>query len=424
MSAAGGAFLGGASGRLLPASVPLRFFGAAVAYHLAAWLVLALSAAGWPGFTGGLGPLLAALHLLTLGVFGMTALGAAAQLLPVATRQSPVGEQALRALWWIYTPGVALLAAGMYTAQPGVLAVGGTAVAAPLAVWAALVARHLLRARGMPGVLAHAWAALACLGLLLATAVLLVAAWLGEPVPGRGALQPLHLLLGPFGFMGLLSLGLSYILVPMFALAVPPSERAQLASGGLVVLGLLLAGAAVLLPQLRGLEALAWTAGCGGVLLHLHLMRRALATGMRKDLGRSFVLVKSGWIGLLAALAVAGASWAGVPLPHARAWLGLALLAWLLGMVLGFLQRILPFLAALHAAAGKRRGPTPSALTHDAALKTHLVCHFCALGLLAVALASGSTWAARLAALAGLAGACAYALFCVHVLRRLRAALP
>ena len=32
-------FLGGASGRLLPASVPLRFFGAAIAYHFAAWLV-------------------------------------------------------------------------------------------------------------------------------------------------------------------------------------------------------------------------------------------------------------------------------------------------------------------------------------------------------------------------------------------------
>ena len=35
-----GAFLGGASGRLLPASVPLRFFGAAVGYHVLGWLVL------------------------------------------------------------------------------------------------------------------------------------------------------------------------------------------------------------------------------------------------------------------------------------------------------------------------------------------------------------------------------------------------
>ena len=41
---AAGAFLGGASGRLLPASLPLRFFGAAAVYHVAAWLVQAASA--------------------------------------------------------------------------------------------------------------------------------------------------------------------------------------------------------------------------------------------------------------------------------------------------------------------------------------------------------------------------------------------
>jgi hypothetical protein len=180
----------------------------------------------------------------------------------------------------------------------------------------------------------------------------------------------------------------------------------------------------VLAPGVPLLQPLAWSAGSTGVLLHLYLMRQALATGMRQDLGRSFVLVKSAWAALLLALVLAGVLWSGLPLPHARAWLALALVAWLLGMVLGFLQRILPFLAALHAAAGRRRGPTASSLTHERALRLHIACHFAALALLALAIGLDSATFAQLGAFTGLAGACAFAVFYLHVLRRLRAARP
>ena len=54
---------------------------------LAAWR----AAADWPGFAGGLGWPLAALHLVTLGVLAMTAIGASLQLLPVATRYEQEG---------------------------------------------------------------------------------------------------------------------------------------------------------------------------------------------------------------------------------------------------------------------------------------------------------------------------------------------
>ncbi|MEJ8835021.1 hypothetical protein [Ramlibacter sp. AN1133] len=416
------AFLGGASGRLLPASVPLRFFGSAVAYHVLGWLVLAVAPGDWLAFRGGLGWPLAALHLFTLGVLGMTALGAAAQLLPVATRQSPVGARALAWIWGLYTPGVALLALGMGLALPALLALGGVAVAAALATWATLAAKHLRGARGMPGVCAHAWSALASLFVLLASALLLAAGWLGWDVPGRQLTLPLHLLFAPFGFMGLLALGLSYLLVPMFALSRPPRESTQLASCACIVAALLLAGAAVfgVLPDL--LHALAWTLGATGVLLHLHLMRRALATGMRKELGRSFVLVKLAWGALLATLVLGGVLWAGLALPHAEPAFGLALLAWLLTFVLGILQRILPFLAALHAAAGKRRGPTASMLTHDKALHVHLRCHLAAIAVLALAIVLDAGWLARAGAVIGLAGAVAFSVFHLHLLRKLRAA--
>jgi hypothetical protein len=417
-----GAFLGGASGRLLPASVPLRFFGAAVAYHVLGWLVLVAAPGDWLAFRGGLGWPLAALHLFTLGVLGMTALGAAAQLLPVATRQAPVGEFALTWIWRLYTPGVALLALGMGLAQPSLLAVGGIAVALALATWAVLVANTLLRARGMPGVCAHAWCALASLLLLLATGLLLAGGWLGLPAPARQFMLPLHLLFAPFGFMGLLALGLSYLLVPMFALSQPPREAAQLVSCGLIAAALLLGAAAVfgVLPDL--LHSLAWGLGSAGVLLHLHEMRRALATGMRKELGPSFVLVKVGWGALLATLVLGAVPWSGLPLPRAEPAFAFALLAWLLTFALGILQRILPFLGSLHAAAGKRRGPTGSMLTHGKALKAHFACHLAALGGIALALVIDSSWLARLAALAGLAGALAFAAFHLHLLRKLRAA--
>jgi hypothetical protein len=417
-----GAFLGGASGRLLPASIPLRFFGSAVAYQLLGWLVLAVAPGDWIAFRGGLGWPLAALHLFTLGVLGMTALGAAAQLLPVATRQAPVGERALNWVWRLYTPGVGLLALGMGLAQPALLALGGVAVALALATWAGLAARHLRNARGMPGVCAHAWSALVSLFLLLASALLLAATWLGLPAPGRHLTLPLHLLFAPFGFMGLLALGLSYILVPMFALSQPLRESTQLASCGLIVAALLLAAAAVFGVAPGATRALAWALGGTGVLMHLHLMRRALATGLRKQLGRSFVLVKVGWAALLATLVLGGVLWSGIDLPRAEPAFAFAMLAWLLTFLLGILQRILPFLGALHAAAGKKRGPTASMLTHEKALKAHFACHLAALAGSALALAFDAAWLARLAAVAGLAGAAAFGLFHVHLLRKLRAA--
>ena len=77
-------FLAGAKSRLLPASIPFRFFAAASVFHVALWAVLLAAGEHLPGFRGGPGPVLAALHLLTLGVLTTTAIGASVQLLPVA----------------------------------------------------------------------------------------------------------------------------------------------------------------------------------------------------------------------------------------------------------------------------------------------------------------------------------------------------
>ena len=48
-------FLGGAKSRLLPPSVPFRFFAAAAVFHVLLWLVLLLAAGNATSFAGGLG---------------------------------------------------------------------------------------------------------------------------------------------------------------------------------------------------------------------------------------------------------------------------------------------------------------------------------------------------------------------------------
>ena len=86
MTLAGGV-LAGAGSRLLPASVPFRFFGAAVAFHVVAWLAALAGADALPAFAGGLGWPLASLHAITLGVLAMTAIGAS---LVVSLDRDPV----------------------------------------------------------------------------------------------------------------------------------------------------------------------------------------------------------------------------------------------------------------------------------------------------------------------------------------------
>ena len=420
MSAAANAFLGGARSRLLPAWTTLRFFAAAAVFHLLAWLALAAGAMHWIGFAGGLGWPLAALHLLTLGVFGTAALGAGAQLVPVATRRAAPGHRLLTAIWWIYTPAVALLVLGMGLPRPSWLAAGALAVALCLAAWGVLMARNLRGGLGMRGVLAHGWTALASLAVLLGSALSLAATWLGLAAPARGTAVALHLVFAPFGFMGLLALGLSAILVPMFALAEAPRERDQLASCGLGAAALLLAGAAALGVAPTGLRLAAIALAALAVALHLRSMRQALRTGMRQALGRSFVLVKVGWGGLAASLAVALAMVLELPVPRLEAWFGLCVIGvWLLSFVLGMLQRILPFLAAMHAAGAGRRAPTPSSLTHERALAIHFRCHLAALAGLGAAIALDSAWLAALAAAVGAAGAAAFCWFAAVVLGRL-----
>ena len=211
--------LTGARDRLLPASVPYAFFGVACLYHLLAWAALLRGAVLVPGYAGGPGPVLAAIHLITLGVLALTAMGAAYQLLPVASREPLWRVWPARLSFWLAAPGVAVLAWGMDGLRQWAMTVGGGMVAAGLGIFGLLIASNLYRARGLPVVIAHGWAALAALAALVTLGLALIGnyavGYLDDP--SRFALA--HMVLGIFGFMTLLAFGFSHILIPMFALS-------------------------------------------------------------------------------------------------------------------------------------------------------------------------------------------------------------
>jgi hypothetical protein len=121
---------------------------------------------------------------------------------------------------------------------------------------------------------------------------------------------------------------------------------------------------------------------------------------------------------MIASLALALAIALGWDEPRAVTLFGATLVAgWLLTFVLGILQRIVPFLAAMHAGRGRRRPPTPSSLTDERSLSIHARLHVAALALLALAIVLDHGGLALAAAAAGSIGAVAYAVFFTRAAR-------
>jgi hypothetical protein len=425
MSALVATFLGSAKSRLLPPSIPFRFFAAAVLFHVAMWIALLLDPAGAAGFHMGLGPPLAALHLLALGVLTTTAIGASLQLLPVATRRALTAFWPIKVVFWLTVPGIAVLAAGMALGETGALVVGAVLVAAGLLLFAIIFADNLRRATGLPVLVAYGWSAWAGLLLLFSFGLALALDYRISLLPDHAAVALAHMLLGGFGFMGLLVLGFSHILVPMFALAVAPEKMPSLLVLALALAGLLLGTAGALLGSRAALTAAALL-GLGAAGGHLWLMRRVLAGGMRKRLGLSFVFVRAAWVLLPLTLLVGLAALYGYAGANGPTLFGFLLLGgWLLTFLLGILQRIVPFLASMHPL---RPGAGPHRLLSELAiswpLKLHAACHALALSGLAAAIVLDHALLLRVAAAIGLVGALSFAWFTADVLRRLSWAAP
>jgi hypothetical protein len=413
-------FLSGAKSRLLPASIPFRFFAATAVFHLLAWITLLADASQAVSFRGGPGPALAAVHLFTLGMLTTTAIGASVQLLPVATRRALAAVWPVKLVFWLFVPGMIALVAGMYAAQPGLAIPAALVTSAGLLLFAGLLADNLRRAGSLPVVAAYGWAALLALVALAGLGVVLIFDYETGVLPNHSAVALAHLILGGFGFMGLLALGFSHILVPMFALSAAPAKAPSLVALALAILAVTL-GTLGALADNDLILTVAAIIGIAAAALHVWLMRRVLATGMRKRLGLSFVLIRAAWTMLPLTLLVGLAALHGYAGPNGPTLFGFLLInGWLLTFLLGVLQRILPFLASMHATrAAGGAPPLMSELAASAPLKLHAACHGVAFVLIALAIAADLGALMAIGAAIGLAGALAFAWFTADVTRRL-----
>jgi hypothetical protein len=272
-------------------------------------------------------------------------------------------------------------------------------------------------------VAAYGWAALAALVLLAALGLALAVDYEVGVLRDHSALALAHMILGGFGFMGLLVLGFSHVLVPMFALSAAPARRVSFVGFGLALAGIALGTAGALVGSTLALTCAALI-GLGAAALHVWLMLGALANGMRKRLGLSFVLIRVAWVMLPLVLLVGLAELYGLAGTNGQTLFGLLLIGgWLLTFLLGVLQRILPFLASMHTP--RSAGGAPPLLSELAAsrpLLVHAVCHCSALSLLAASIVADASALARLGAAIGLIGALAFAWFATDVLRRIAVA--
>lgn len=410
--------LQGAGGRLLPASVPLRFFVMAVGAHVAFWAALCATSDQLAGFRGGFAPLLAAVHLLTIGVLLSTAVGAALQILPVVTRRPLAAVWPVKLVFWLLLPGLVLLGGGFYAARPGVAIAGSGAAGAALLLFVALLGDNLRRAAGPPVVVAYGWAAIGALAATVVLGVRLVVDFRWGAGTGHAALALGHLVLGGFGCMGMFALGFSHVLVPMFTLASVPDRRLSWAGFVAATLAVVLGAVSVAgpVPALLPLAAVLGVVACG---LYLGLMRQALRDGMRRRLGLSFVLIRGAWVMQAATLATGLVYSLGGPVPRAPALIAVMLFAgWLLTFLLAVLQRILPMLASMHVSAGLRQVPGVAADGKQGlALQLHACCHALALAAIGAGVVADVTVLVRVGSGLGLIGAGAFAVFTLGVLR-------
>ncbi len=431
--------------RLLPASLPFRHFAAGAVFQLAGWLLLAFAPEGVAAYTGGLGPSLAALHAFTLGTLTMTALGAGLQLLPVATVQPVRAVGLAKLLWWLLCGSLTLFVAGVARVDTAIAAVGATGTGVALTAHAGLIAANLLAARRFRAMIAYAWCALFALLAVIASGPALALQWrLGWLADSR-AVALSHLIVACYGFLGLLTVGYSYLLVSMFMVAKAPSERAQravLVVGATAIAGC--GGLAFTGVWRTGIAGFALLGLAAAVVYAVQMMRLS-ARRRSRDAPWSLALMRFAWfalpasVALGAAIAAAGAGAGaefgaghgaqqaalGGVLPRLLSsgagqavFVVLTVLGWLGSFMLAVALRIVPFLASVHAKLRRGRLPLTSAMTPAPAGRAVAILHPLGVVTLLGGLIAGSDRLVSLAGLIGAAASLAFIAFLAGVLRR------
>ena len=330
-----------------PIRTPLRFFLAAPVFGVLAGILLI----GYPELLTNrwLPAAFAFTHLLTLGVGAMVMLGALFQVLPVVSNRAVPGDQIIAP--WVHrgmVAGTLTLAAGFLTSWGWLVGMAAFLLATGFGIFVGAFGTGLVRARPAGDtIVSLRLAALSLLAtLVLGGMQLTLYLW-----PEAGLYQPqqtqLHALVGGFGWALLLVMGVSFQVIPMFHVA-PAFPRWVSRGLPLVVFTantvVLLAGypvATYVLP-LTMMAAILYAAAALKVLMARK--RKPVDYTVRFwQLGLS-QLIAAALLALGLTFTQRDASLAPVEL-----LLGLVFaLGFVLSVMLGMLQKIVPFLIYLH----------------------------------------------------------------------------
>lgn len=348
-----------------PLDIPLRFHLTAPVFGiLAAGFLLWEGPAAWTSrWTAGS---LGATHLLTLGFMAMVMIGSLFQLVPVLTGRAVPGTKRIAPVVHIaLTAGVVTLTAGLIWPNPLTLKAAIVLLGIAFAAFVPPLAWRLMRLRsGGDSVFAIRLAALS----LLATVGMGVFLAVGRSWPALGipfrSWTDVHVLWGLFGWVPLLVMGVSYQVIPMFHVA--PAFDSRLARG----IPLVIFTSLMLLSHARSayLVTPSVTCLCLALIAYAATALWVLAKRSRK---RSDPMIGF-WRLALGNLAVGALLlWFSIATPLQLPLLSESQSPLLLGalmifgfacsVIIGMLQKIVPFLIFLHL---QRRSLTkPAALT-------------------------------------------------------------
>ncbi len=360
-----------------PLGVALRFFLNVPVFLLFAALVLAWTSTGDAPYGRWHPGVLAAAHLLTLGVLASAMLGAMMQILPVAARirvlhanvTSPIVHMCL-------TLGVLALAGGFLTGNgtlhgAAVVLLGLAFLIFLVAVIAGLIRDWKRRSPGSSEVLVAVRLAAAALLITITLGIYMAGLKAGFWAPSSGAgnwlprLPDLHVVWGLAGWVGLLVVGVSYQVIPIFQATEIYPRRLTDHLAPVAFAALILFSITLLWTAPPGTNAVAWLAGgvlalcylAYGLTTHWLLRTRKRPApepttwfwhvGMAALMVAAILAVPGGWLAQRGGSSGAGAS--------AQMLLGTSLvLGFGVSAVNGMLYKIIPFLLWHNA---QRRAP-------------------------------------------------------------------
>ncbi len=405
-------------------SLPLRYFILGVGSVFLSLLGMALFG-GELVQTTWTPRLLALTHLLALGGILSMIMGASYQLVPVVLLARIWSEPLGKATFGTYLAGTLGMVVGFWTWQTRILGIGGALVLLSVLAFLVNIAISMTRAtwNRVGAYMAVSLAMLVAAGAVGGLRVLGYAAPEGA-VPLANALVA-HAHLAAFGSASLLIFGLSYQLVPMFAVThlVDRFAWPVLGLGTVGVLGV--AGGS--------LAQLAWPVQLGATLMALasflwmHDVWRMYQGRTRRQLDVGLI-ISYGSLAYLAVACVAGLllAWGvpvpGVPAPRLMALYGASALGgWITLSILGWFYKIMPFLGWYHrysTLVGKKKVPLVKDLYDERLGRTGCWAFHAGLVALAVSLVAGWGPGVQVGGAIASVGAFTVVLMLVQVLRR------